>query len=82
MGVTVHHFLIYGFPVVLLLVAVPLLLSSILSLPLVVLLPPLLVLALWWTWGQGQGATRLQGGQNFNAVVVGAGFSGLCAGAK
>ena len=76
----IYGALIYGAFPLLFLLAVPML-WRLLSLPFMFFLFPLLLAAiayrLWRTKGK-----KVEGIERYNAIVVGAGFSGLCVGAK
>ena len=76
----IYGALIYGAFPLLFLLAVPML-WRLFSLPFMFFLFPLLLAAiayrLWRTKGK-----KVEGIERYNAIVVGAGFSGLCVGAK
>jgi len=77
----IYGALIYGAFPVLFLLAVPLL-WRLLSLPIIFFLFPLLLLAAIAHRLRRSKGKRVEGIDRYNALVVGAGFSGLCVGAK
>ena len=77
----IYGVLIYGaFPLLFILAVVPLL-SRLLSLPIVFFLFPLILAAILYRLRRTKGK-KVDGIEEYNALVVGAGFSGLCVGAK
>ena len=76
----IYGALIYGAPPLLFLATVPLL-WTLLSVPIIVLLLPLLLAAVVCKL-RGSTGPKVKGIESYNALVVGAGFSGLCVGAK
>lgn len=77
----IYGVLIYGaFPLLFILAVVPLL-SRLLSLPIVFFLFPLILAAIFYRLRRIKGK-KVDGIEEYNALVVGAGFSGLCVGAK
>merc|ERR1712156_1049935 len=76
----IYGALIYGAPPLLFLATVPLL-WTLLSMPIIVFLLPLLLAAVVYKL-RGSTRPKVKGIESYNALVVGAGFSGLCVGAK
>jgi len=76
----IYGALIYGAFPLLFLLAVPLL-WRLISLPFIFFLFPLLLAAIVYRLGRTKGK-KVEGIDKYNAIVVGAGFSGLCVGAK
>ena len=76
----IYGALIYGAPPLLFLATVPLL-WTLLSVPIIVFLLPLLLAAVVYKL-RGSTRPKVKGIERYNALVVGAGFSGLCVGAK
>ena len=76
----IYGALIYGAFPLLCLLAVPLL-WRLISLPFIFFLFPLLLAAIVYRLRRTKGK-KVEGIEKYNAIVVGAGFSGLCIGAK
>ena len=76
----IYGALIYGAPPLLFLATLPLL-WTLLSVPIIVFLLPLLLAAVVYKLRHST-KPKTKGIESYNALVVGAGFSGLCVGAK